>query len=336
MLCDPAWTARVPKVELHLHLEGAIPLPALWQLIQKYGGDAQIPELRFLEARFRYRDFHHFLATWMWKNSFLREYEDFTFLAEEVARDLAGQNIRYAEVFYSPPDFASHGLQPQHLTKAIRLGLARVPDVQVALIADLVRNYGAASAARTLAQVAEVRDQGVVGIGLGGDEPGHPAELFAEVFHTARNLGFRTTAHAGEAAGPQSVWGAVQSLRVDRVGHGTRAAEDEELIDYLVAHRIPLEMCPISNLQTGVVRTIEEHPLRRFFDRGVLVSVNTDDPKMFGNSLSAELTLLAERLAFSQSELQTLLLNGIAAAFLTESEKESLRQRFLADPAWSV
>ena len=332
---DPTWPARVPKVELHLHLEGAIPLPALWQLMQKYGGDPQVRELVALEERFRYRDFPHFLDTWMWKNTFLREYEDFTYLAEAVARDLVAQNIRYAEVFYSPPDFARHGLQPQPLTEAIRKGLARVPQVRVALIADLVRNYGAQSAARTLAQVAEVRRQGVVGIGIGGDEKGYPPELFTDVFHTARELGFHTSAHAGEAAGAASVWGAVRRLRVDRIGHATRAAEDNTLVDYLIEHRIPLEMCPISNLRTGVVQTIEEHPLRRFFDRGALVTVNTDDPKMFGSCLAGELTLLAERLAFSQRELQTLLLNGITASFLSAPEKASLHQSFLADPAWN-
>ena len=179
-----------------------------------------------------------------------------------------------------------------------------------------------------------LRSLGVIGVGLGGSEPAHPPELFIDVFHAARELGFRTSAHAGEAAGAASVWTAVHSLQVDRIGHGTRAAEDEELLDYLVEHRIPLEMCPISNLRTGVVRTIEEHPIRKFFDRGILITVNTDDPKMFGCSLAEELTLLAQGLAFSGSELQTVLLNGITASFLSEPEKDSLRRSFLADPAW--
>lgn len=333
---EPTWTwpSRVPKVELHLHLEGAIPLPALWQLMEKYGGDPAVPSLQGLAERFRYTDFQHFIATWVWKNSFLREYEDFAFIAEAVAQDLQRQNIRYAEVFYSPPDFARHGLQTQRLTEAVRAGLARVPGIQVNLVADLVRDCGALSAARTLHEVAEVRSLGVVGVGLGGSEPAYPPELFIDVFHAARELGFRTSAHAGEAAGAASVWTAVHSLQVDRIGHGTRAAEDEELLEYLIEHRIPLEMCPISNLRTGVVRTIEEHPIRQFFDRGILVTVNTDDPKMFGSSLADELTLLAERLGFSGRELQTLLLNGITASFLSEPEKDSLRRSFLADPAW--
>jgi len=330
----PTWLARIPKVELHLHLEGAIPLPALWRLIQKYGGDPQVPDIKALAARFQYRDFPHFIATWMWKNSFLREYEDFAFIAEAVARDLAAQNIRYAEVFYSPPDFVRHGLQTQRLTQAIRSGLLRVPQVQVALVADLVRDYGAATAARTLAEVAEVRDHGVIGIGIGGSESAYPPELFTEVFARAHKLGLRTSAHAGEAAGAESVWGALKSLHVDRIGHGTRAIEDARLVDYLVEQQIPVEMCPISNLCTKVVPAIEAHPLRQFFDRGVLVTVNTDDPKMFGNCLADELTLLAERQGFLPGELQTLILNGIAAAWLPGTDKERLRRSFLADPAW--
>jgi adenosine deaminase len=336
MLVDPTWPARVPKVELHLHLEGAIPLPALWQLMQKYGGDRQAPEFRLLEERFQYRDFQHFLATWIWKNSFIREYEDFTYLAEAFARDLVAQNIRYAEVFYSPPDFAVHGLKTQQLTEAIRMGLSRVPEVRIALIADVVRNYGPRRADRTLSEVAEVRDLGVLGIGLGGDEKGYPPELFAAVFARARELGLHTTAHAGEGAGAASVWGAVRSLQVERIGHGTCAAKDDALVDYLIAHRIPIEMCPISNLQTGVVATIEQHPIRRFFAAGAVVTVNTDDPKMFGNSLAGELTLLAERLGFSQAELQALLLNGIAASFLSAPEKARLHEEFVTDPAWTA
>jgi len=134
------WFERVPKVELHLHLEGAIPIPALWELVRKYGGDPTVPDQAALQRRFAYRDFPHFIETWIWKNQFLREYEDFSFIAEAVAADLARQKIRYAEIFYSPPDFARHGLRTQGLTQAIRTGLERVPGIKVGLVADLVRD----------------------------------------------------------------------------------------------------------------------------------------------------------------------------------------------------
>ena len=173
------WLKDIPKVELHLHLEGAIPLDALWQLVQKYGGDPDVPNMESIHKKFLYKDFPHFIDTWMWKNKYLREYDDFTFIAEAVARDLAQQNIRYVEAFYSPPDFYINGLQTQALTEAIRKGLERVPQVEVALVADLVRNYGPEQGERTLKEVYEVKSLGVIGIGIGGAEHSAPPEPYA-------------------------------------------------------------------------------------------------------------------------------------------------------------
>ncbi|HEY9087528.1 MAG TPA: hypothetical protein VIO36_05125, partial [Anaerolineaceae bacterium] len=204
------WLERIPKTELHLHLEGAIPLDALWTLAQKYGGDPEAPDAAALERKFVFRDFPHFIETWIWKNGFLREYEDFTFFAEAVARDLLRQNIRTVEAFYSPTDFARHGLEVGRITAAVRAGLERVPQVQSQLIADLVRDTPPETAARTLAQVNEVREYGVIGVGLGGSEQSYPPEPFEAVFAEARRLGLHVTIHAGEAAGAASVWGALR------------------------------------------------------------------------------------------------------------------------------
>ena len=237
------WVEHIPKVELHrdflspMHLEGAIPHPALWELVQKYGGDSTIPDQPALVRRFEYRDFPHFIETWIWKNQFLREYDDFTngrapTIAEAVAKDLAQQNIRYAEVFFSPPDFARHGLQTQSMAVAIRKGLSRVSGIEIALITDLVRDFGPEKAAITLAETNEVRDQGIIGVGIGGSEQEYPPELFEKVYEQARRLCFHTTAHAGEAAGALSIWGAIRSLHVERIGHGTRAEEDPALWEH--------------------------------------------------------------------------------------------------------
>jgi adenosine deaminase len=331
---NTTWYDRVPKVEIHLHLEGAIPIPALWRLVEKYGGDPDIPDLAALKKRFIFRDFPHFIETWIWKNQFLREYEDFTYIAQAVAQDLLSQNIRYAEVFYSPPDFAHHGLQTQELTRAIRTGLDRVKDIQVALIADLVRDNGPQKCEMILRDVAEVIELGVIGIGIGGSEHSHPPEPFQKVFDQARKYGFFTSAHAGEAAGAESIWGAVRTLKVDRIGHGTRAWEDPLLLDFLAEEQIPIEMCPVSNLRTGVVGTIEEHPIRDFYQYGLFLTVNTDDPKMFNNSLAGEYQILVDQLGFSQDEIQSLILNAIQASWLSVDKKTSLCQSFLADPCW--
>ena len=321
-------------MELHLHLEGAIPLEALWELVQKYGTDPSVTDIEVLKRKFQYKDFPHFLATWVWKNQFLREYDDFTFIAEAVAKSLVRQNIRYAEVFYTPSDFFEHGLETQKLTEAIRSGLARVKQTEVKLIMDFCRDRGPENAVNNLSTVNEVKQLMVIGVGLGGSEQAFPPEPFAEVYEQARKLGFHTTAHAGEAAGPTSIWGAIRSLKVERIGHGTRAIEDEQLMKYLAEKKIPLECCPLSNVRTGVVKSIDAHPVKKFYDAGLLVTVNTDDPAMFGNSLAEEYQLLEERLGFSRDEVRTLILNGIEASWLAEKRKQVMTDSFCKDKDW--
>lgn len=328
------WFQRVPKVELHLHLEGAIPHQALWELIQKYGGDSSVPDAAALEEKFRFRDFAHFIELWIWKGQFVREYEDFTFFCEAIARDLAQQNIRYAEAFCSPARAAVYGLETQGVIEAVRKGLNNVPEIEVAIIPDLVRDFGPDVAASTLEEIGEARDMGVVGVGIGGSEQLHPPEQFADVYQRARDMGFHTTAHAGEAAGADSIWGAVNSLKVERIGHGTRAHEDEALLDYLAEHQIGIEMCPLSNVATNVVDSIEEHPIRRYFDKGLLVTVNTDDPKMFHNSLAMEYEALTEKHGFTPDEIRTVILNGIKASWLADERKIELTSAFETDEGW--
>jgi adenosine deaminase len=330
------WFEQVPKVELHLHLEGAIPHDALWELVQKYGGDASIPDLDALKRRFVYTSFPEFIDTWNWKNQFLREYQDFTFIAEAVANDLASQDIRYVEAFFSPARFRDFGLEIPKLVEAIRIGLSRVAGVEVALVADLVRDDGPEKAAATLAAVGEVQSLGVVGVGIGGSEQRYPPEPFQPVYEEARRLGFHTSAHAGEAAGAESIWGAVRSLQVERIGHGIRAEEDERLLDYLVESQLPLEVCPLSNVRTGVVASIEAHPVRRLFDRGLYLTISTDDPKMFGNSLAEEFRLLESHFGFTRDEIRTLILQGIRAAWLSAEKKQELIEAFVHAPAWQI
>jgi adenosine deaminase len=328
------WYSRLPKVELHVHLEGAIPHHALFDLIQKYGGDPSVPDVTALAKRFEYKSFPQFVEAWTWKNQFLREYEDFTHIAELTARDMADQNIRYAEMFYSPSSFIQHGLEEQELTQAVRRGLSRVPEIEISLIADLVREHDPAVEMTTLKKLDEVKGEGVIGIGLGGSEHEYPPEPFSSLFEEARAMGFRITAHAGEASGAESIWGAVKHLKAERIGHGTRAIEDPELLDYLLEHRIPLELCPMSNVRTGVVGTIAEHPIREYFERGLIVSVNTDDPKMFGTSLDHEYELLVQECGFTQQEICRLILLGIESSWLPEERKGSLAASLENESSW--
>ncbi len=328
------WYSKLPKVELHVHLEGAIPHGALFDLIQKYGGDPSVPDAAALARRFEFKDFAQFMEAWSWKNRFLREYEDFSHIAELTAQNMASQNIRYAEMFFSPSLFIRHGLEIQELTQAVRMGLSRIPKIEVALIADLVRDSGPESEMTTLKRLNEVKDVGVIGIGIGGSEHEFPPEPFKSLYEEARLMGFRTTAHAGEAAGSESIWGAIRHLQVDRIGHGTRAREDPELLDYLQEHRIPLELCPMSNVRTGVVSDITEHPIREYFERGLVISVNTDDPTMFGTALDREYELLAQECGFTRQEMCRLILLGIESSWLSEDRKKLLVASFEKEDSW--
>jgi len=329
------WFSQLPKVELHVHLEGAIPHDALFDLILKYGGDSSLPDVAALARRFEYKSFDQFIEAWSWKNQFLREYEDFALIAELTARDMANQNIHYAEMFFSPSLFLRHGLEVQELTQAVRMGLSRVPEIEISLVADLVRDYGPQSEMNTLKKLNEVKGDGVIGIGLGGSEHEFPAEAFKSVFEEARLMGFQVTAHAGEASGPESIWSAIRHLHAHRIGHGTRAHEDPELLVYLREHKIPLELCPGSNVRTGVVRTIAEHPIREYFERGLIISVNTDDPKMFGNSLDREYKWLVEECGFTKKEICSLILLGIESSWLPEDRKKLLTEKFVKKPFWA-
>jgi adenosine deaminase len=321
----PSWLANFPKVELHLHLEGAIPLPALWQLIEKYDAVGEVVNMEGLVKKFLYHDFAHFIRTWVWKNNFLREYDDFTFIAAEVASDLSIQGIRYVEAFYSPGDFARHGLEPQKLTEAVRRGLHQHDaSIKVNLVADLIRDFGPQKGLRWLREVNEVKNFGVLGIGIGGSEKEYPPEAYRKVYEEARNLGFRTSAHAGEAAGPKSIWGAVQVLRVDRIGHGTRADEDPALVKYLAQTQLPVEMCPISNVRTAVVPDLQSHPINKFFQQGLLVSVNTDDPKMFNTSLNEEYLSLMNTFGWGHTQITKLIQNAIRSAWCDQATKQKL------------
>ena len=331
---NDTWFDKVPKVELHVHLEGAIPHDALWELVQKYGGESSIPNLQSLKEKFQYRDFSHFIETWEWKNQFLREYEDFTFFAKAVAKDFVDQNILYAEAIFAPSEFARYGLETQKLAEAIRTGLSKVPKVDIALITDLVRSRGIENVAKTLAEVNEVKNLGIVGITIGGSEQDYPPERFADIYERARYLGFHTSAHAGEAAGPESIWGAINSLKVERIGHGTRAIEDEVLVDYIAEQRLPIEICLISNVKTGVIRSIEKHPVRCYFDKGIPISINTDDPKLFGNSLSEEYHVMESKLGFSRDEIRKIIIQGIQSSWLPEDRKPNLTKMFRHDSNW--
>jgi len=316
-----------PKVELHLHLEGAMPLEGLWGLVERYG-DPETRSLEDLGRRFRYRNFEHFIDTWWWMTGFVRSTEDFEWMARTVAESLVTQNIVYAEASISPSDFTRHGLAVGDIAAAVRRGIDAVDGASVGLLVDLVRDTGAERAMRTLDQAIEVvGEAGIVGITIGGSEAGYPPVLFQDHYRKAAAAGLGLTAHAGEAAGAESVWSALRDLGVSRIGHGVRSVEDPTLVEHLVESRIPLEVCPTSNLRTGVVGSWEDHPVFELLDSGAIITINSDDPVFFGSSVAAD---LREVVARSGVEPMQLTLNAVNASWADPDVKTRLQETVAA------
>lgn len=314
---------RAPKVELHLHLEGAVPLDTLWDLVQKYGGDSAVPTRQSLVEHLQYTSFANFIDTWWWMTGFVRSYDDFEAIATGVAADLAKQHIVYAEASFSPTDFERHGLSPQGIAQAIRTGLAKVPEAQVVLNCDLVRDTGPERATRTLAAVLDVAEEtDIRGITIGGSEQAYPPDLFVEVYQQAAAAGMHRTAHAGEAAGPRSVRAALDLLGVERIGHGISTVGDARLLARVVTDQVPLEVCPTSNIRTGVVPDWDNHPVGALLAAGANVTISSDDPTFFHSSVADDLRSVSN---LYNADAQLLTERAISASWLTNAEKAAVK-----------
>ena len=324
----PEIIKKMPKVELHLHLEGAFTFEFLFGLIKKYNED-EVKSIDELKQKFVFKDFQHFIEMWFWKNKFFRTVEDFEESTYQTIKNLSSQNVIYAEVFFSPWDFEPSGLKVEAIAEATISGIRKAESefpINCGLIVDIVRNHGSATAMGRLNQITPFLNKGVIGLGLGGNERDFPASDFKEIFREAKKRGFRLTAHAGEAAGPESVWSAVLDLEAERIGHGVRAIEDQRLVDYLIDKKIPLEVCITSNIKTKVYSSLNEHPFPDLFKKGVSVTINSDDPPMFGANITDELFLLNEKLNYSVNDLFLLTKNAVNASFLENSEKKKYHQ----------
>lgn len=317
---------EMPKVELHVHLEGAFSFEFLFKLVQRAGSEPSIHTIDDLKQHFVFQDFNHFIETWFWKNRFFQTADDFQQSTYYTLRELASQNVILVEAFFSPWDFQIKGLTAPEIIAATIAGKeAAEKDFGISchLIADLVRDHGSKTALKRLDDVTPFLGR-VIGIGLGGNESQFSAREFETVFRVARGHGFHVVAHAGEAAGPESIWEAVQILNVERVGHGIRAIEDASLLDYLKTKQIPLEICPTSNIKTRVVNSLLAHPLKDMYRQGLLVTINSDDPSMFGTTITQEFEELQRQLGFDWQDLRQLSLNAVQASFASEMEKRRL------------
>src|SRR5271165_4505343 len=317
----PHFLLSLPKAELHVHLEGSIEPSTLLELRQRHGMDGA--SLGKVEQLYNYADFKGFLSAFKDVTGHLRAPEDYELITYRLMERLKTQNILHAEVIVSvgvclwrKQDFAAifEGLDRGRQRGEKDFGLSLV------WIFDAIRQFGPEKAQSVLDLALQFRDRSVAAFGIGGDEKAGPPEWFAGVYPRAAEHGLHLTAHAGESAGPESIWGAL-NLKAERIGHGVTAAQDPELIEELAERQVPIEICVTSNLRTGCCAELAQHPVRRYFDQGLMLTLNSDDPAMFRTSLVEEYGLVQETFGFTDEHLRELARNSFEASFLPAEKK---------------
>jgi aminodeoxyfutalosine deaminase len=328
-----SYLRAAPKAELHVHLEGSVQPATLLALARRNGVTLPAETVEGLRQWFAFRDFQHFIEVYVAVSRCLRTAADYELITYELGVELARQQVRYAEVTFSP---STHelvlGVPHETYFAGLTAGRERVRrelGVELNWIFDIVRQTPVSvPLADYVTRVAiEGRDAGVVALGLGGPEVGNPPEAFAPWFERARAAGLHAVPHAGELVGPASVWGALRALGAERIGHGVRSWEDPALVAYLADRSIPLEVCPTSNLRLGVYPSLAAHPLRHLHEAGVQLIVNSDDPPLFNTTLNDEVATLATDFGFTGNEVgavDEILLNGLRHSFLPPERKHAL------------
>jgi aminodeoxyfutalosine deaminase len=328
-----AFIAGLPKAELHVHHVGSASPRTVAELAERHPG--VVPsDPDALATFFEFRDFAHFIEVYLAVVDLIRTPDDVRLLTYEVAREMAvGQNVRYAELTCTPytsvrPHEDGVGMPIEAYSEAIedaRVAALRDFGIRLQWIYDIPGEAGIPSADATLDWALHHRTDGLVAFGLGGPEVGVPRAQFEPHFDAARAAGLHSVPHAGETTGPQTVWDALRHLGAERIGHGTSAAQDPELLAHLAESGIPLEVCPSSNIATRAVATLDDHPIRAFRDAGVVVTVNSDDPPMFNTTLNHEYEIAADLLGLDEDGVRELAKAAVDVAFVDDAAKAALR-----------
>lgn len=327
----------MPKVELHVHLEGSIQPETLLELAERNQIKLPATTVAGLRDWYRFRDFNHFIEIYVAISRCLCTPDDLELIAREFLRGQAAQNIRYSEVTFTPYThygFNRHIPFEQQLAaiNRARAWASNELGVTMGMVTDIARNTRPLEHSLLVADWAiSGRDNGIVAFGLGGPEAGYPAEWFEAAFAKTRAAGLPGVPHAGETVGAESMWGALNSLHAVRLGHGIRCLEDARLTEYLREKQIPLEVCPTSNVCLGAAPSIAEHPLPRLLEAGLYVTINSDDPPMFNTTLTDEYLKIAEAFGFDDLMIEQLVMNGVRASFLPVQQKLEMERRFRAE-----
>lgn len=331
---------RMPKVELHVHLEGSLEPALLFRLAGRNRLDIRLHSVEELDALFRFSGFEGFIRSLLFGVACLRTPEDFHEAVLSLRPRLEADNIRYAEITWTPQLYLDRRCALDEILAAMnaaRAEIRRDTGIEMAWIPDLVRSRP--RAARMAADWLLGRDragEGIVALGLGGPEKGHPADPFADVFERARKRNLAANPHAGETAGPEAIWRTIRALRPARIGHGVRAVENGNLLDYLARARLPLEVSITSNVRLGVCDSHRTHPLRDLVDAGCIVTLNTDDPVLFRTTLSDEYRLAVEQCGLSLEDLYRMNIDAIRVAHLDAGQRRRLMVAFRQHRAEAV
>ncbi len=318
---------RLPKAELHLHLEGTVTPETLVDLSDRHpAGRLTLEQAR---ALYRYVDFSGFLLAFKAITERLQTPADYELITYRMAQALARQGVVHAEVYVSVGVvYYWRKVEFEPLFEGMergRLQAEREFGITLLWIFDAVRHFGVEEAARVFHKAAKMRRdyESIVGIGIGGDERRMAAEPFRDLYSEAAAAGLRLTAHAGETIGPESIWGAL-NIGAERIGHALSAKDDLELMDVLAERQIPVEICITSNVRTGSCPTLAQHPVRRYFESGLMVTLNSDDPTLFGSDLMGEYRVAENHFQFTEEQLRELAGNSVEASFLSPTRKVAL------------
>lgn len=316
--------AGLPKAELHVHHVGSASPRIVAELAGRHP-DSKVPtDPEALADYFTFTDFAHFVEVYLSVVDLVRTPEDVRLLTFEIARDMARQNIRYAELTITPFSSTRRGIDEKAFMEAIE-DARKAAETELGTVLrwcfDIPGEAGLEAAEETARLAVDLRPEGLVSFGLGGPEIGVPRPQFKPYFDRAIAAGLHSVPHAGETTGPGTVWDALNDLRAERVGHGTSSVQDPALLAHLAEHRIALEVCPTSNIATRAVATLDEHPIREMVAAGVLVTVNSDDPPMFGTDLNSEYGVAARLLGLDERGVAGLAKNAVEASFLDPAGK---------------
>ena len=326
----------VPKAELHLHLEAVISLDGI-KTLYKNKFDKEMSEQEQIDL-FSYEDLNGFIQSFLKIQGMYKSVQDFELVFDELEKYLVQNGITYTEVFFAPSAFFKMGFSYADMVQIFHKKITQIKEktgIVIKLLMDVSRTFGCENAMNNYKLLKEYPCEDVIGIGLGGAESKGPAKDFAPVYEQALKDGFKAVAHAGEDVGPESIWDSINFLHAQRIGHGITAIQDEKLMDELKKTQLPIEICITSNTFTKkIVKEAKEHPVRTFFDKGLMVNINTDDPVFFKTTLLDELWICHSELNFSMEEIKTLIKNSFASSFLSDEAKQNWCDK--VDSAWKL